>query len=237
MADELNQSPAPKKSGNEQAATAKSGDERNSQPDQKIKPRKLQSPKWLGLTKSKWREIAGFAVLIPWIYNDLVDSHNYSKLVPLAFSLAIAQGVLVSFLKSRHKALIIWFISLVPLAFLVWLNSRPEPKLHPRFEFSLCLASNPGETIKLTNDFLTIAKYSDNGPQPFLLDSVMFLPRQVGDSNATIRLFVKNNSFADAESPEITIGCSSNWNCAAGFDWQPSGNTFGIERWVSVSAM
>ena len=216
---------------NNDAAVNSADNQGDRNPEQKIKPQQRKPKKWFGFTKTKWREIAGFFVLIPWLYNDLFDSHSFSKLVLLAVSLAMAQGVVFSFFQSHVRGLSLWLISLIPLAMIVYLNAAQQIKAQPKFEFSLCLEDDTN-CITLTNDFLAIEKYSDDKPQPFLLDSVLFLPKRPGTSNVLLRVFVKNNSFVDAEAPIVTIGLSTNWNCSMHPDWEPQGTTWGIGTWA-----
>jgi len=68
----------------DQTAANESNDEGKANSKNEAKPRKRQTKKWFGLTKTQWRELAGILILIPWVWNDLLDSHNFSKLCLLA---------------------------------------------------------------------------------------------------------------------------------------------------------
>jgi hypothetical protein len=108
MSDELNPFTTSKVSGDDQAAIDKSSSQGDEQPKIKIPPRQRKINKWFGLTKMQWREFSGYMILIPWLWYDLIDSHGFLKLCLLASSLAFAQGLAFSFLKSRWKALAVW---------------------------------------------------------------------------------------------------------------------------------
>jgi len=218
MLDESNPSTTPEEGGDNQAPADKPSNERNSQPEHKIKPRKRQSPKWLGISKPKWREIAGFVVLIPWIYNDLLDCHNFVKLLFLALSLAIAQGVVVSFLNSKPKALTLWFVSLIPLACVVWVNSRPEIKPYPHFALSLRLEDVPDDPVQLTNDFLVRKDWSPT--KGFKIFGVLMLPLQQGKTNFSFIIGVKNDSNITPENLVLALTLQKKLSCIPGQGWQ-----------------
>jgi len=108
-----------------------------------------------GITETKWREIAGIAVLIPWVWNDFLDTHSFTKLCLLAVTIAVAQGATLTFFKSRWRGFVlaVWLISLLPVAAVVWINSRPEPKPHPHVSLGFATQDPSNPYFLLTNDF------------------------------------------------------------------------------------
>jgi hypothetical protein len=214
MEEGSNKSTAPKVGGSNQPAADKTDNQGDPNPEQKIKPRKRQARKWLGHTEAKWREIAGFVVLIPWIYNDLSDSHKFGKLLCLAASLAIAQGVACSFLKSRPKALIIWLASLIPLACIVFVNSRPEPALYPSFTTFI---ETPDGSTALTNDFINGAKFVKDTSKTV---GFLVFPLQTDETNLIFRLRIRNDSFITIEDPLLAIELLANLDCVPDHGWE-----------------
>ena len=209
-------SSTPEIAGNNKGAANTPDNQRKDNPKEKIKPRQRNPKKWLGLTETKWRELLAIVMLIPWVWVDIIDSHNFLKLCLLAISLAVAQGVAFSFFRNRWKGwtLALWLISLVPLAGVVSQNSRPEPKAHLYIGLS-----NDGPVrnfIWLTNDFLL-----SKG------DSVMFykgmpwlvVPVLDTDTNISFWLQLVNDSEIDADSPEVRMVIGGIVNCFPDFGW------------------
>jgi hypothetical protein len=217
MDDESIPAPTPEKGSGEKAAASDSNQESEAKPKEEIKPRKRQTQKWFGLTKTQWRELAGILILIPWVWNDLIDSHIFSKLCLLAFSLAVAQGLACSFLKSRTKALSLWLVSLIPLAAVVWINSRPESKPYPNFKFYAFIGENPDDVVGLTNNFLFLP--AAIGTNDFYFDGVLIVPTQIKQTNIVFNLGIQNDSSVLAEDIEITISASSNLMCVPDARW------------------
>ncbi|HEX3857862.1 MAG TPA: hypothetical protein VHY30_11270 [Verrucomicrobiae bacterium] len=219
MSDELNPSTTPKVGGSNQSAANESNDDG--------KPRKRQAKKWFGLTKTQWRELAGILILIPWVWNDLLDSHNFSKLCLLAISLVAAQGLAASFLKPRWIAITFGFLSLIPVAAMVWINSRPEPK--PNFTISLQIGDSADSTVILTNDFLFAAHFenSKNFPNGHFLfharaDGCIVIPVQSGESNKVFNFLVHNDSSITVNDLDVSVGFSKNLGWLADQKWHES---------------
>jgi apolipoprotein N-acyltransferase len=146
MDDDLPSS-TPEKGGDNKATANKPSDEGDGLPNTEPKPRQRKSRKWFGLSKSQWREFGGFLILIPWLWYDLIDSHNFLKLLLLAISLVVAQALACSFITNRFKARIIWFASLIPVAVVVWINSRPLADSRSYELLPQALASNIVKTL------------------------------------------------------------------------------------------
>lgn len=218
MADELKTSETPNEGGDDKASANKADNEGKCEPENKIKPRKREIKKWLGLTKTQWKELAGFLVLIPWLYYDLSDSHGFLKLCLLAASLAIAQGVVFSFLKSRSKSFVLWLLCLIPIAVIVWENSMPEKKPEAHFKFMLTSSTAPNETLELTNELLYRPWSSAFGKTN--LSPVVVLPRDSAQSSVWLTWGVINDSSVAAEDVEIMISFPAGWKCMAGPPWR-----------------
>lgn len=218
MVDELNTSATPNDGGDDKASTNKADNEVKREPEKIIKPRKREIKKWFGLTKTQWKELAGFLVLIPWLYYDLSDSHGILKLSLLAVSLAIAQGVVLSFLKGRSKALSLWLVCLVPIAIIVWENSMPEKKPEAHFKFMLTSSTAPNDTLELTNKLLYHTWSSAFGKTN--LSTVVVLPRDSAQSSVWLALGVINDSSVAADGVEIMISLPAGWKCMAAPPWQ-----------------
>lgn len=216
MLDESNPSTTPEKSGNDKSAANKSNDDGKNHPKNEIKPRKRQSQKWFGLTKSKWREFFGYAILIPWLWYDLIDSHGFIKLCFLAVSLVIGQGIACSFLNSRSKALSFWLASIFPVVVMVWANSKPEIKPHPHFKFSTFTDDNFDGRLELTNDFL----FLPHGVNGFIFKGILCVPVQTGQTNIAFNISIKNDSEVTAENPEMCVSVSSNLMCVPADGWK-----------------
>jgi hypothetical protein len=156
MADNL-PSPTPEKPGNNESAANAPDDQRKDIPKEKIKTPKQKSKKWLGLTEAKRRELFGFVMLVPWVWVDMVDCHSFFRLCGYAVSLAVAQFVVFSFFRNRLSGWThgLWLISLLPLAFLVWSNSRPlslSPPILSAKIIPLCDGKNfPDNEISIFN--------------------------------------------------------------------------------------
>jgi hypothetical protein len=61
------------------------------------------------------------------VWTEFIGSHNFLQLLGLAATLAVAHNAMLSFWnwKGRKMFLGIWIVTLLPLAFFVWSNSRP----------------------------------------------------------------------------------------------------------------
>jgi hypothetical protein len=200
---------------------------------------KPRTKKWFGLSETKWREIAGIAVLIPWVWNEFLDTHNFSKLCLLAITIAVAQGATLTFFKSRWRGFIlaIWLISLVPVAVVVWINSRPEPK--PNFIVSLQIGDSSATPILLTNDFLfgeQIFNSSNlsSGSISFNMRNkgCIVIPMKPTETNAVFNFTAENDSPLKINDLVATVGFPNNWKGGAdSAKWRPSSEHLIIEGW------
>lgn len=109
--------------------------------------------------------------------------------------------------------------SLVLCGCLLWVEILPETKPYPHFSFSIFLDSAPDDVIDLTNDFLRITDFSDSELTPVKLNAALLMQRQPEQSNAMLKLIVKNDSSVDAESPEVIIALEQDWRCLPDSDW------------------
>jgi hypothetical protein len=208
------QSPTPEKTGNNKSAANAPNDKGKADPKQKIKPGNRQIKKWFSLTKTQWKELLGYMILIPWLWYDLLDSHGFLKLCLLAASLAFAQGLVVSFLKSRWKAIALWLVSLMPVAIIVCENSKPESKPFPFFSLSVRTEEMASIEIPLTNDFL-IPTLGNGVPEIW---GNLFIPTD-GKSLTHLMLGIKNNSSTLAEDVDFLISLPARWQCGEGQGW------------------
>lgn len=247
MDDELNQPVAPKQGGDE-LDVGKFGSKDIPEPEQKNRSQRRATEKWFGFTKSKLREIAGFAVLIPWIFVDLLDSHSLPRLLMLAASLVISLWVLFSYCENHLKARIFWIVTIVPLIWIVWNNSRPEPQLD--FKISLLAAFKTdgvmyvGGSVPLTNDFLMI-----NPSKEVPFNGVVYIQVPATQSNVMLYVLIRNISPVDAEYPQVAVSITKNLTCEpeggkSEKDWNPgfgwnfselcriSGIEYGEQSWV-----
>jgi hypothetical protein len=152
-------------------------------------------------------------MLIPWVWYDLLDSHNFGKLCLLAISLVIAQGVVFSFLKSRWKALALWLISLIPVAGIVWENSRPI--IEPHSHFTFFISTPDSNKIGLTNDLLIVKKANEfHAALGFL-----YVPIDDSQSNLSLKIDAQNDSASTAENVEIGILVPNDWLCVPDNGW------------------
>lgn len=100
--------------------------------------------------------------------------------------------------------------------------AQQQPKPCPIFQFALSETDDMNDLVWLTNDFLKVTKFDDNGPNPFKTSGLLFLPTKRG-TNILLRLFLKNNSSeADAENPEATVAVSGILNSVAN-TWENDG--------------
>jgi hypothetical protein len=199
MSDKSNPSTAPKVGGNNESAANTANEQRKYYPKEKPRPRQGKTKKWLGLTESKRRELLAIVMLIPWVWVEIVDCHNFVKLCLLALSLGVAQFVSFSFFKNQWRGwtLALWLISLIPIATVVWINSRPEPKI----DFDVELQIEGSSPVVLTNEFFFKAGmvnelHKTNG---FLLFNgvaagCIVVPVFPGESNKVFNLTVENKS-------------------------------------------
>jgi hypothetical protein len=222
MSDDL-PSATPEKSGDNQSATNQASDKQDSKPEKEIKPRRRQSRKVFGFSETKFRDFASYFILIGWLWYDLIDSHGkIVKLCFLAASLTVAQGLACSFLKNWRKAITVWIIAEILVAFVVWENSRPEPKPYPHFFLSLSTSDNFEDNIELTNDFL----FSTNG------HGCVFFPIKLDQPNIGLCLHVINDSSNEGESVQIVVFMPAKLKCVPASGWykwdQSPEYTFGI---------
>jgi hypothetical protein len=228
MADNL-PSATPELPGDNKSAANDANYKRKTNPEKKNSPRNPRSIKWFGLSKTKWREIAGIAVLIPWVWNEFLDTHNFAKLCLLAITIAVAQGATLTFFKSRWRGFIlaIWLISLFPVAATVWINSQPEPK--PHFSVVLQLGDSGSSTVVLTNDFLFKEHFektpdSPNGNFLFhaMADGCIVIPVQSGESNKVFHFILYNDSSVVVNDLDVEIGLSKNSDWLTDQEWHKS---------------
>ena len=155
-------------------------------------------------------------MLIPWIYNDLFDSHNFAKLFTLALSLAIAQAVVASFIKNRNAALSLWFVSLIPLALVVFENTRPESQNNARLSLGLGASGSSTNVLWLTNDFLATgsgnAMFSNSSPWVV----VPVLPTQ---TNVFLWFQLFNESDNAAEEADVRAVIGRDVGCLPDPSW------------------
>ena len=214
MAHDLIPSATPEEGGNNMAATNEANFLSKTNPDKEIKTEKRKIKKWFGYTKTQWKEIAGFLVLVPWLYDDLWDSQEISKLCLLAASIAIAQGVLCSFLNNRIKALAVWLISLVPIASIVWINLLPELKPYPHLTFAIVKPGTHEIETQLTNNFLLNTEFGHSN----YTSGVLIFPT-VEKSNVVFNLYAKNNGPVFAEYAVIGVSIPIEFSCRPDPGW------------------
>ena len=236
MADNL-PIPTPEKSGNNKSATNQTGDKRDAKPEKEIRPRRRRTRRFLGLSGAKFREFAGYFILIGWLWYDLIDSHGtVVKLCFLAASLTVAQGLACSFFKSWRKAITAWVIAEVLVAAVVWANSRPEPE--PSFTVSLQYADSSGYVwppILLTNENLFKAGMAGEGVYRKTNGFVLFngvpatcvvVPVLSGETNKIFRFSVENDSPFHVSDLEVIVGL-------------PIDNKIGLDtsKWLSIERL
>jgi hypothetical protein len=206
-------STAPEERGDNQSATNQASDKQDSKPEKEIRPRRRQSRKVFGFSETKFREFAGYFILIGWLWYDLIDSHGkIVKLCFLAASLTVAQGLACLFLKSWRKAIAVWVISEVLVAVVVWENSRPEPKPYPHFILSLSTSDDFDDNVELTNDFL----FSTNGQE---FKGCVFFPIKVDQPNIELSLHIINDSSNEGESVQVAIFMPTKLKCVPASGW------------------
>jgi hypothetical protein len=190
----------------DQDSTSTPDNKGKDQQKDEIKPQQRKPPiKWLGLTKSKWREIATILLLIPWVWNDIIDSHSFLRLCLLGLSLAMAQGVACSFFKNKSIALSVWLLSLIPVAGVVWENSRPEPQ--PHFKFSVFKDDDFDDRIEFKNEFsFGLGDFSG-------IRTALCVPVQKGQSNMDLAISFQHDSSVAAEESVLVVVATSNLNC------------------------
>jgi hypothetical protein len=240
MGEELNPSSAPKIASNDTGSANTSNDKRKNDPSAELTPRHRKPRKWLGLTPTKRREFLGFFVLVPWVWTEFVDSHNFWPLFGLASTLAIAHNAMLSFWswKSRKLFLLFWLVSIIPLAVVVCINSKPLPK--PEFVFGLQLGELPTDTVVLTNDFLfrqRTVKYADllKGAAAFhtYVDGCVMIPVRPGETNKVFTVAVVNISPVTVNDLQVVVGFPDSWKI--GFDsskWRKARLSFEIPKWL-----
>jgi len=217
MANELPSSTPEKPSDNEAAANAADNQGKDN-PKEKIRPRRRKPTKWLGLTEAKRRELLAIVMLIPWVWVDIIDSHNFTKLCLLAISLAVAQYVSLSFFKNYWKgwALAIWLVSLIPLAVVVWENSRPILEPEPHFSFSLVDPITADVQLPLTNAIFETKVFG--AIRPHLMGFVLIPVKD--EANVDLRIGVLNDGQRDAGHTEIMLSFPENMVCVPESGWQ-----------------
>jgi hypothetical protein len=199
MTDDLPSS-TPEKSGDDKSAANKTNHQGKTNPEKKNSPRKPRTKKWFGLSETKWREIAGIAVLIPWVWNEFLDTHNFTKLCLLAVTISVAQGATLTFFKSRWRGFILalWLISLVPVAGVVWQNSRPEPK--PHFSLLLNVSTSPKNVLYITNDLFTSGSLASMQSSGYLL-----IPVSARETNVVLQFMIDNDSTIAIENAQPAL--------------------------------
>jgi hypothetical protein len=228
MGDELLSS-TPNPSGNDKPAADESGRKQDAQPKEEIMPRRRQARKVFGFSEAKFREFAGYFILIPWLWYDLIDSHGQiGKLCFLAASLTVAQSLVCSFLKSFPKAITLWIISEIAVVMMVYENSRPELKPHPHFIFSMSTAYTPEDEVKLTNDFLI---RQEDGRTNRSFSGLLMMPLPFGETNIPFAIELKNDSSEVAEDLLLVVILPKELVCVPSQGWQKT--SVGASKFVS----
>ena len=209
-------SSTPEEGGNNKSAADKSDKKGITNPKKKNPPRNSRTKNWFGLTKAKWREIAGIVVLIPWVWNDFLDTHNIIKLCLLAITIAVAQGAALTFFNWRGVVLAIWLFSLVPVARVVWLNSKPEPK--PEFRLGVHSSHDPMFTA-LTNNIigddpgkilpaLVVKGFTNENVSSLVFSVINVSPIPIEDAEFLVT--IPKVTLADADGWEVRLSSSTN---------------------------
>jgi hypothetical protein len=167
----------------------------------------------------KWRELSGIPLLIPWVWYDFLDTHSFSKLCLLAFSLVIAQGIICSFWGANWKTLSVWLASLLPVAMAIWENSRPEPTPH----FTMVLQSATGWkniNLELTNAVL----FSEEGHVLSTLDlkGYLVIPVKAAQTNVSLDFTLIPDSPVESDLAEIVMSIPKDVKCHSGEGWSES---------------
>jgi hypothetical protein len=219
MSDKLNPSTTAKVGGNNQAAANAANSQGENYPKEKPSPRHRKPKKWLGLTEAKRRDLLAIVMLIPWVWVDIIDCHNFLKLCLLAFSLGVAQFVSFSFFRNQWRgwALALWLISLIPVAAVVWINSQPEPKKIAKLSLALGTSGTATNVLWLTNDFLR------SDPVNVVLSNTspwVVVPILNTQTNVFLWLQLWNESSnVDAEETDVRVIIGRDVGCVPDADW------------------